>query len=47
LIRIRSIKGDLVELFFNSREKNEGLRVRENLLLRERDGKASPWRAQA
>jgi len=40
LIRIRSIKGDLVELFFNPREKNEALRVGENLLLRDREGKA-------
>jgi hypothetical protein len=38
LIRIRSIKGDLVELFFNPRERDEGLRCGENLLLRERDG---------
>ncbi len=40
MIRIRSIKGDLVELFFNPREKDEGLRVGENLLLRDRERKA-------
>jgi len=40
LIRIRQIKADMVELFFNPREKGEALRVGENLLVRERDGKA-------
>ena len=40
MIRIRSIKGDLVELFFNPREKDEGLRVGENLLLQDREGAA-------
>jgi len=39
MIRVRHIKGDVIEFFFNPREKDEALRVGENLIVRERDGR--------
>ena len=37
MIRVRQIKGDIIELFFNPKQKEEAVRVGENLLVRERD----------
>ncbi len=38
MIRVRQIKGDIIELFFNPKERDEALRVGENLIIKERKG---------